>query len=260
MSSQEAPDNNSKQEAERPQIAEQQRQARQDDNNKWNLVADRSRARTRAMQQRKASTAADRQGGDRARASASDEEPDKTTSSTTQRDDQASQASSASARSAANKDKGGNGDMSRSKGQQGHQPSSSSARQQQPQRELQQAKAQPGDIVRVDLDEEEANDTNDADVSDQGGTWIPVRQRRSRWRRQTLTHRLSSSSVGGNLNERTEHEADEAESQPAKASKASQHDGGEKSTGSGAGARRQRRNVEPQGDAGRGPRAKPKSK
>ena len=42
MSSQaEAPDNNSKQEAERPKIAEQQRQAWQDDNNKWNLVADR---------------------------------------------------------------------------------------------------------------------------------------------------------------------------------------------------------------------------
>ena len=114
--------------------------------------------------------------------------------------------------------------------------------------------------MRVDLDEEEASDANDADVSDQGGKWIPVRQRRSRWRRQTLTHRLSSSSVGGNLNERTEHEADEAESQPAKASKASQHDGGDKSTGSGAGARRQRRHVEPQGDAGRGPRAKPKSK
>ena len=257
MSSQaEAPDNNSKEEAERPKIAEQQRQAWQDDNNKWNLVADRSRARTRAMQQRKAST----QGGDRARASASDEEPDKTTSSTPQRDDQASQASSASARSAANKDKGGNGDMSRSKAQQGHQPSSSSARQQQPQRELQQAKAQPGDIVLVDLDEEEASDANDADVPDQGGNWIPVRQRRSRWRRQTLTHRLSSSSVGGNLNERTEHEANEAESQPAKASKASQHDGGDKSTGSGAGARRQRRHVEPQGDAARGSRAKPKSK
>jgi hypothetical protein len=148
MSSQaEAPDNNSKQEAERPQIAEQRRQTRQDDNNKWNLVADRSKARTRAMQQRKASTAADRQGGDRASASAA--EPDKTTSSTTQRDDQASQASSASARSAANKDKGGNGDTGRSKGQQGHQPSSSSARQ-QPQRELQQAKAEAKAATHID--------------------------------------------------------------------------------------------------------------
>ncbi len=108
--------------------------------------------------------------------------------------------------------------------------------------------------------EEEASDANDTDVSDQGGKWILARQRRARWLRQTLTHRLSSSSVGGNPNERTEHEADEANSQPAKASKASQHDGGDKSTGSGAGTRRQRRHVEPQGDAGRGSRAKPKSK
>ena len=71
-----------------------------------------------------------------------------------------------------------------------------------------------------------------------------------RWRRRT--RRLTSSSEGGNRDERTENEADEAESHPAKASKAPQCDSGDKSTGSGTGARRQRRHVEPQGDAGRG--------
>ena len=45
--------------------------------------------------------------------------------------------------------------------------------------------------------------------------------------------------------------ADEAEWHRAKASRAP-HDGGDKSTGSGPGARRQRRHVEPQGDAGGG--------
>ena len=55
---------------------------------------------------------------------------------------------------------------------------------------------------------------------------------------------------GWHSDERTEHEADEAESHPAKASKAPQRDSGDKSTG--RGARRQRRHVEPQGDARRG--------
>ena len=49
-----------------------------------------------------------------------------------------------------------------------------------------------------------------------------------------------------------ENAADEAESHLTKASKAPQRDSGDKSTGSGAGARRQRRHVEPQGDARRG--------
>ena len=217
---------------------QRQQRASQDGNN-WRLVAERSKERTRAMLQRKASTAADRQGGDNASASASAAEPAKTTSSTTQRDDQASQSSSASARTAANKDKGENGDTGRSKRQQGHAPSSS-ARLSQPQREPKRAKAQQGDIVLVDLDEEEDSDANKADESDQGGEWRPALQSGKRWRRRTLTHRL--------------------ESHPAKTPSASQRDAGDKSTGNGAEARRQRRHVEPQGDAGRGPRAKPKSK
>ena len=61
-----------------------------------------------------------------------------------------------------------------------------------------------------------------------------------RWRRRTLTHRL--------------------ESHPVKTPGATQRDAGDKSTGNGAGARRQRRHVEPQGDARRGPSAKPKRK
>jgi hypothetical protein len=97
-------------------------------------------------------------------------------------------------------------------------------------------------------------------VSDQGGDWRPALRSGKRWRRRTRTRRLTSSSEGGNRDERTENEADEAESHPAKAPKAPQRDGGDKSTGSGPGARRQRRHVEPQGDAGRGPGAKPKSK
>ena len=202
------------------------------------------------MQQRKASTAADRQGGDRASASAA--EPDETTSSTTQCDDQANQASSASARSAANKDKGEKGRTGRSKMQQGHEPSSS-ARQQQPKQD--QGKAQQGHIVLVDLDEEDDSDANKADVSDQGGDWRPALRSGKRWRRRTLTRRLTSSSEAANQDKRTENEADEAASHQTP-----QRDGGDKSTGSGSGARRQRRHVEPQGDAGRGPRAKPKSK
>jgi hypothetical protein len=235
----EAPDNNnSKEEEGRTKTAQRQQRASQDGNNRWRLVADRSKERTRSMQQRKASTAADRQGGDNASASAA--EPAKTTSSTTQRDDQASQSSSASARSAANMDKGENGDTGRSKRQQGHAPSSSSARLSQPQREPKRAKAQQGDIVLVDLDEEEDSDANKADESDQGGEWRPALQSGKRWRRRTLTHRL--------------------ESRPVKTPGATQRDAGDKSTGSGAGARRQRRHAEPQGDARRGPSAKPKRK
>ena len=83
----------------------------------------------------------------------------------------------------------------------------------------------------MDLDEEDDSDANKADESDQGGEWRPALQSGKRWRRRTLTHRLES-----------------------------QRDGGDKSTGSGAGARRQRRHVEPQGDARMGPSAKPKSK
>ena len=224
----EAPDNNNtKEEADRTKTAQRQQRASQDGNN-WRLVAERSKERTRAMQQRKASTAADRQGGDNASASAA--EPAKTTCSTTQRDEQASQSSSASARTAANMDKGENGDTGRSTRQQGHKPSSS-ARLSQPQNQPKRAKAQQGDIVLVDLDEEDDSDANKADESDQGGEWRPALQSGKRWRRRTLTHRLES-----------------------------QRDGGDKSTGSGAGARRQRRHVEPQGDARRGPSAKPKSK
>ena len=92
----------------------------------------------------------------------------------------------------------------------------------------------------VDLDEEEDSDANKADESDQGGEWRPALQSGKRWRRRTLTHRL--------------------ESHPVKTPGASQRDAGDKSTGSGAGARRQRRHVEPQGDARRGPSAKPKRK
>ena len=145
-----------------------------------------------------------------------------------------------------NKNKGGNGDTGRSKRQQGHKPSSSARQQQQqPQREpQQQAEAQQGDIVLVDLDEEEASDANMADESDQGGGWLPAQQTGKRWRRQTRTHRLTSSSEGGNLDKCAEHETDEADSHPATASKASQRDSGDKSTGTGPG--------EPQGDAGRG--------
>ena len=86
---------------------------------------------------------------------------------------------------------------------------------------------------------EEDSDANKADESDQGGEWRPALQSGKRWRRRTLTHRL--------------------ESHPAKTPSASQRDAGDKSTGSGAEARRQRRHVEPQGDARRGPSAKPKS-
>ena len=181
-------------------------------------------------------------GGDRASASAA--EPDKTTSSTTLCDNQASQASSASARSAANKDKGGKGRTVRSK-QQGHKPSSSSTRQQQPK----QAKSQQGHIVLVELDDRKpvmptrrstkrqavATPNTQTDVILRG--WQPGRSHRERGGRgriapsqgiQSTTMRQRRQSTGSG-------------------------------TGSGTGARRQRRHVEPQGDAGRGPRAKPKS-
>ena len=85
-----------------------------------------------------------------------------------------------------NKNKGGNGDTGRSKRQQGHKPSSS-ARQQQPQREPQQAEAQQGDIVLVDLDEEEASDANMADESDQGGGWLPAQQTGKRYAKHEHT-------------------------------------------------------------------------
>ena len=217
------------------------------------LVTDRSKQRTRAMEQRKASTAADRQGGDSARASAA--EPDKTTSpSTTQCDDEASQDSSASARSAANKNKGGNDDTGRGERHQEHVPGNSSPRQHQ-----------QGDIVLVDLDEAEAGDASMADVSDQGDPWLPAVQSGKRWLRSGKRWRrtsrgLTSSSEGGIMDDRAEHEADEAESHPAKASKAAQRDSGDKSTGQGPGARRRWRHVESQGDAGRVRRAKAKSK
>ena len=113
-------------------------------------------------------------GGDRANASAA--EPDKTTSSTTLCDNQASQASSASARSAANKDKGGKGRTVRSK-QQGHKPSSSSTRQQQPK----QAKSEQGHIVLVELDDRKpavATPNTQTDVILRG--WQPGRAHRER--------------------------------------------------------------------------------
>ena len=90
----------------------------------------------------------------------------------------------------------------------------------------------------MDLDEVEASDLTKADVSDQDDEWVPALRSGKRWRRRTLTHRL--------------------ESHPVKTPGATQRDAGDKSTGSGAGARRQRRHVEPQGDARRGPSAKPK--
>ena len=64
----------------------------------------------------------------------------------------------------------------------------------------------------VDLDEEQASDANKADVSDQCGEWMPDLGKR--WRRQLRTRRLISSSQDGSLDERTEHDADEAESHP----------------------------------------------
>ncbi len=118
--------------------------------------------------------------------------------------------------------------------------------------------SKPGDteLELVELNEEEDSHATKADVPDQGGKWRPALQQSTLWRRRTLTRRLTSSSLAGNLDECTE---GEAESHPAKASRTSQRDGGDKSTSSGSGARRQRRQVEPQGDAGRGPRAKLKS-